>query len=121
MENVPLESILICDVVCERDRPFQLVNVALVRGKFASRGEFFLTPLNVRLQDDSYSFPGRHCLLKQGYQALVEKMASGLDVRLNQTVSRINYQGSRVKVMCDSGMSVEAGTLLSVVADMTSR
>ncbi|CEO96102.1 hypothetical protein PBRA_004793 [Plasmodiophora brassicae] len=66
-------------------------------------------------EDDSYSFPGRHCLLKQGYQALVEKIASGLDVRLNQTVSRINYQGSRVKVMCDSGMSVEADMCIVTV------
>lgn len=50
-------------------------------------------------QDDIYGgFGGAHCMIKGGYGAVVESLASGLPVHLNQVVTNISYDKDTAKV-----------------------
>ncbi len=49
--------------------------------------------------DEPYELDGGDVIFPQGYDALAYDLAQGLDVRLNQIVTRIEYNAPSVKVM----------------------
>jgi monoamine oxidase len=53
--------------------------------------------------DDQDGFDGGDALLPGGYESIVLGLARGLDVRLGQTVRRVEHDESRVKVTTDRG------------------
>lgn len=52
--------------------------------------------------DDS-AFPGKDVVLPSGYDAVVNRLATGLDIRLNHTVNSIDYNGESVLVNTSNG------------------
>ncbi|XP_034285126.1 lysine-specific histone demethylase 2 isoform X2 [Pantherophis guttatus] len=60
-------------------------------------------------------FSGDHTLLSSGYSALMEKLAEGLDIRLNVPVCRIDYSGEEVKVTTKDGTLWTAQKVLVAV------
>lgn len=53
--------------------------------------------------DEPYHFDGAEVIFPQGYDALAHGLARGLDVRLNHTVSKIEYDAQRVTVQTNRG------------------
>uniref|UniRef100_A0A7N0V2Y8 SWIRM domain-containing protein n=1 Tax=Kalanchoe fedtschenkoi TaxID=63787 RepID=A0A7N0V2Y8_KALFE len=78
-------------------------------------------------QDDVYGgFGGAHCMIKGGYSSVVESLAEGLQIRLNQVVTDISYNipdypgetghgPSRVKVFTANGDEFSADAVLVTV------
>lgn len=63
-------------------------------------------------QDDIYAFKGPHCMLKQGYGKLAERMSEGFvkeggELKLGVEVSEIKYD-KRVEVTAKDGSTFEA-------------
>lgn len=46
-------------------------------------------------------FEGDDCYLPEGFDQLVDHLASGLDIRLNHIVQRVEYTQTGVQVVCD--------------------
>lgn len=53
-------------------------------------------------QDDEYEWSGDHCLITTGYSSIAEKLASGIDIRLNTIVRKIEYNTSGVRISTDN-------------------
>lgn len=51
--------------------------------------------------DEGEAFEGDDGLLPQGYDQLVEHLATGLDIQLEQVVQRVEYNQTGVQVVCD--------------------
>jgi len=51
--------------------------------------------------DEGETFDGDDCCLPHGYDQLVDKLASGLDVRFQHVVQQVKYDESGVQVVCD--------------------
>uniref|UniRef100_A0A7N0UY71 SWIRM domain-containing protein n=1 Tax=Kalanchoe fedtschenkoi TaxID=63787 RepID=A0A7N0UY71_KALFE len=77
-------------------------------------------------QDDVYGgFGGPHCMIKGGYSSVVESLAAGLQIHLNQVVTDILYdiqnsgetsdERSRVKVLTSNGDEFSADAVLVTV------
>ncbi|CAM8981727.1 unnamed protein product [Rhodiola kirilowii] len=77
-------------------------------------------------QDDVYGgFGGAHCMIKGGYSSIVESLAEGLQIHLNQVVTDISYnlldseeignQCSKVKVSTSNGDEFSADAVLVTV------
>lgn len=77
-------------------------------------------------QDDVYGgFGGAHCMIKGGYDAVVESIAKGLSIHLSQVVTDISYSGvesgnddnssHRVKVSTSIGNEFYADAVLITV------
>lgn len=74
-------------------------------------------------QDDVYGgFGGAHCMIKGGYSAVVESLAEGLPIHLNQVVTDISYSGkasssrpSNVKVSTSNGSEYFGDAVLITV------
>eukprot|EP00474_Spongospora_subterranea_P010087 CRZ10545.1 hypothetical protein [Spongospora subterranea] len=67
-------------------------------------------------EDDAYAFPGRHCLLRPGYQFLVERMAESMDVRLNHSVIRIDCSSpEKVMIHCSNKSQISADCCIVTV------
>ncbi|KAG8133359.1 putative Lysine-specific histone demethylase 1B protein [Naja naja] len=60
-------------------------------------------------------FAGDHTLLSSGYSALTEKLAEGLDIRLNVPVCSVDYSGEQVKVTTKDGTLWTAQKVLIAV------
>uniref|UniRef100_A0A2D4P013 L-amino-acid oxidase n=1 Tax=Micrurus surinamensis TaxID=129470 RepID=A0A2D4P013_MICSU len=60
-------------------------------------------------------FAGDHTLLSSGYSPLIEKLAEGLDIRLNVPVCSIDYSGEEVKVTTKDGTLWTAQKVLVAV------
>ena len=48
-------------------------------------------------------FPGKDVIFPNGYDALTNLVAQGIDVRLNQVVTQVNYSGNSVTVTTSTG------------------
>lgn len=64
--------------------------------------------------DASKGFKGGDVLFPDGYGALIDHLAEGLDVRLGHAVSSINWQNSRVKVQTSQGAFAADQVLITV-------
>lgn len=51
--------------------------------------------------DEGEVFEGDDCYLPEGYDQLLQRLATGLDIRLNCVVQQVAYSASGVQVMCD--------------------
>ncbi|KPP76909.1 hypothetical protein Z043_103708 [Scleropages formosus] len=60
-------------------------------------------------------FSGDHTLFTQGYSSVLNKLAEGLDIRLNTPVQTIDYSGELVKIMSSSGTQWTAQKVLVTV------
>lgn len=60
-------------------------------------------------------FSGDHALLTDGYSAVLDKLAQGLDIRLNTAVQRVDYSGEAVKVWSSCGSHWTAHKVLVTV------
>lgn len=67
--------------------------------EYASNAE----QLSLRYWNEDLDLAGAEVILTQGYGALVEGVAAGLDIRLNQRVHRIDYRDTPVRVQTDRG------------------
>lgn len=62
-------------------------------------------------QDDVYGgFGGPHCMIKGGYGTVLESLAEGLDVRLNQVVTEIMYSSEESDASGNNGKNVKVST-----------
>ena len=59
--------------------------------------------LSVHALDEGEGFEGEDLLLPQGYDALVQHLATGLDIRFGATVTQITYDDAGVTVAARSG------------------
>lgn len=62
-----------------------------------------LGQISLKYYDEDEAFPGDDVLFPLGYSALTDWMASGLDVRTNHTVSKIDYSGQMARVTTNRG------------------
>uniref|UniRef100_A0A8D2D6B4 Lysine demethylase 1B n=1 Tax=Sciurus vulgaris TaxID=55149 RepID=A0A8D2D6B4_SCIVU len=60
-------------------------------------------------------FAGDHTLLSSGYSAIIDKLAEGLDIRLNSPVQSIDYTGDDVQVTTTDGTGFSAQKVLVTV------
>lgn len=63
-----------------------------------------ISELSAHYIDEGKEFRGDDVLLPQGYDALIHYLATGLDIRLNEKVTRIAYNDRRVTVSTTSGI-----------------
>ena len=59
--------------------------------------------LSAHYMDEGKEFKGDDLLFPQGYDALIDYLATGLDIRLNEKVTRIAYNDRNVTVSTSSG------------------
>lgn len=57
-----------------------------------------LDKLSSTLYDEGEEFSGPERIATNGYDTIAQYLASGLDIKLNQRVSKIDYSGSNIKV-----------------------
>ncbi|XP_045353225.1 lysine-specific histone demethylase 1B isoform X2 [Leopardus geoffroyi] len=60
-------------------------------------------------------FAGDHTLLTPGYSVIIEKLAEGLDIRLESPVQSIDYSGDEVRVTMTDGTGCTAQKVLVTV------
>uniref|UniRef100_A0ABI7YYW6 Lysine demethylase 1B n=1 Tax=Felis catus TaxID=9685 RepID=A0ABI7YYW6_FELCA len=60
-------------------------------------------------------FAGDHTLLTPGYSVIIEKLAEGLDIRLESPVQSIDYSGDEVQVTMTDGTGCTAQKVLVTV------
>uniref|UniRef100_A0A8C7BYS8 Lysine demethylase 1B n=1 Tax=Neovison vison TaxID=452646 RepID=A0A8C7BYS8_NEOVI len=60
-------------------------------------------------------FAGDHTLLMPGYSVIIEKLAEGLDIRLESPVQSIDYSGDEVQVTVTDGTGYTAQKVLVTV------
>ncbi|XP_071469817.1 lysine-specific histone demethylase 2 isoform X1 [Marmota flaviventris] len=60
-------------------------------------------------------FAGDHTLLSPGYSAIIDKLAEGLDIRLNSPVQSIDYTGDDVQIRTTDGTGFSAQKVLVTV------
>lgn len=72
------------------------------------------TALSTYWYDASKGFKGGDVLFPDGYGALIDHLAEGLDVRLGHAVSSINWQSSSVKVQTSQGAFAADHVLITV-------
>uniref|UniRef100_A0A7N5JB98 Lysine demethylase 1B n=1 Tax=Ailuropoda melanoleuca TaxID=9646 RepID=A0A7N5JB98_AILME len=60
-------------------------------------------------------FAGDHTLLTPGYSVIIEKLAEGLDIRLESPVQSIDYSGDEVQVTITDGTGCTAQKVLVTV------
>ena len=53
--------------------------------------------------DEGYEFGGEDVIFPEGYDQIINVLAKGLDIRLNQIVERVDYSDAGVKVKTDQG------------------
>ncbi len=62
-----------------------------------------VSDLSLLYYDEDQAFPGRDVILPNGYDAIVHRLADGLDVRLEHVVRRVTSAPSGVSVETDRG------------------
>lgn len=67
-----------------------------------------LADLSLNHFDENYEMEWNDYLVVGGYDRLVERMAAGLDVRLGETIERIEYDDRQVRVLLASGEMLAA-------------
>ena len=68
--------------------------------EYASNAE----ELSLRYWNEDQDLPGDEVILTQGYGQIVERLAAGLDIRLNTCVQQINYSDDWIQVRTDRGL-----------------
>ncbi|PIK55285.1 putative lysine-specific histone demethylase 1B [Apostichopus japonicus] len=64
-------------------------------------------------QNEAFAqFAGDHVLLSRGYSAILEKLSSGLDVRMNQEVKTINHSNSQQIVKTKQGLELKCSRVI---------
>nr|XP_017207893.2 lysine-specific histone demethylase 1B-like [Danio rerio] len=76
---------------------------------------FHLSNLEYACGSTLDQFSGDHALLTDGYSAVLDKLAQGLDIRLNTAVQRVDYSGEAVKVWSSCGSHWTAHKVLVTV------
>ncbi|XP_033123359.1 lysine-specific histone demethylase 1B-like [Anneissia japonica] len=67
-------------------------------------------------QNENFAqFAGDHTLIEDGYMAVLNKLADGLDIRLNTEVTSIDYRGKQVIVQTKNGKEYKAQKVLVTV------
>ncbi|WVZ57448.1 hypothetical protein U9M48_007831 [Paspalum notatum var. saurae] len=62
-------------------------------------------------QDDVYGgFGGAHCMIKGGYDTVLQSLAKGLDIRLNHAVTEVLYGPEELGASCKDGKHVKVST-----------
>ncbi|KAJ1296487.1 hypothetical protein BS78_01G304600 [Paspalum vaginatum] len=62
-------------------------------------------------QDDVYGgFGGAHCMIKGGYDTVLQSLAKGLDIRLNHAVTEVLYGPEESGASCKDGKHVKVST-----------
>ncbi|XP_062201491.1 lysine-specific histone demethylase 1 homolog 3-like [Phragmites australis] len=62
-------------------------------------------------QDDVYGgFGGAHCMIKGGYDTVLQSLAEGLDIRLNHVVTEVLYGSEELGASCKDGKHVKVST-----------
>ncbi|PRP79406.1 Lysine-specific histone demethylase 1-2 [Planoprotostelium fungivorum] len=71
-------------------------------------------------QDDSYDWAGDHCLLRQGYGSIADRLHDGLDLRLNTSVSMVTYNTGDAKdhsaIVTTSSGDIQCDAVLCTVS-----
>eukprot|EP00483_Globobulimina_turgida_P005521 UN05531 len=49
-------------------------------------------------QDDEYAFNGDHCLIQEGYSAIINGMVDGVNIKYNHIVHSIDWNEDKIKV-----------------------
>ncbi len=70
------------------------------RATFANYMAAEMDEVSLKYFDDDEEFPGEHRVFPDGAIQLVERLAEGLDVRLEHAVSAVEYDGDGVRVIC---------------------
>lgn len=65
-----------------------------------------LTDLSLWAWDEDEAFDGDDVVFPGGYHQIVERLAEGLDIRLNEVVTAIYYDGEGVEVETSSGVFI---------------
>ena len=66
-----------------------------------------ISQLSSRYFDDDSAYSGLDRIVTNGYDKITDFLATGLDIRLNTAVSRVNYAGGKV-VVTANGAPIEA-------------
>ena len=64
--------------------------------------------------DEDDEFGGDDVVFPGGYDWLVQALAAGLDIRLNQVVTRVEYDGDRVRVVTHEGEFAAARAIVTL-------
>lgn len=94
----------------DRTHPFYPAFRTAVAGEWSVSVEDAST-----LDDAAYRDTGNNWPVRDGYGALVARRAAGIPVALSTPVRRIEWGGSRVKVVADSG-TIDAGSVIITVS-----
>lgn len=65
--------------------------------------------------DDPFDFSGRHCFVRCGYSTFVERLAEGVDVRLQHVVEKVIVSSKGVEVITTKGNVFPAAKVVIAV------
>lgn len=70
--------------------------------------------LSARWYDAAETFPGADALFVNGFQTIIEHLAQGVDVRLEQVVQRVEWASAAVSVVTDKGIHSADAAILTL-------
>lgn len=73
-----------------------------------------ISQMSLRYWDEDEEFPGDDVLFPGGYDWLVQVLAVGLDIRLNQVVSQVIYDQNGVRVITNGGEFAAAQVIVTL-------
>ncbi len=73
------------------------------------------TRMSAQTIDDNDVFPGDDALFPGGYTQIIRHLADGLDIRLNQPVTRVAWDGAKAVITMKDGNTLSADQLLVTV------
>lgn len=68
--------------------------------------------LSLKEWDKDHAFAGPHVIFPGGYSQIAEKLAQGLNIKLECPVREVNFESSQIKVSSQAGESFEADLVL---------
>lgn len=95
----------------EKDRQFMefLLNTSLEHEYSGS-----VAALSTWWFDDDETFGGQDALLATGYQKIIDYLATGVDVRLNEAVQSVDWSGPKVTLTTRQGTYTAARVLITL-------
>ncbi|TAE03287.1 MAG: FAD-dependent oxidoreductase [Bacteroidetes bacterium] len=105
-EDLPLEQDISLDKAVKDLFP-KYNNDLLMQYMLSAYSEFdaggALDKLSAKNWQNDSMFPGEDVLVSSGYEGVIKEMEKGLDIRLNQVVSKIEYDETGVTVSTNKG------------------